>query len=156
EHFDTAGTCGGGDAKVDHFDLAFFVDHHVAWSDVAMNDLHATMRVVERAAHFDPDVHAFIGCERTLRLSAADDFGDAYTFDELHRNEVRALFDAELVDWDDVRMCQRDRGLRLFDQPAHERLIERQLVADLLHHKPLFEATRAAQSGEDHARHSAA
>ena len=42
-------------------------------------------------------------------------------FDELHREEVRALLDAELVHRDDVGVRERDGRLRLLDEAADER-----------------------------------
>ena len=55
---------GRRDAEVDEPHLPLFVDHHVARRDVAMDDVHAAMRVVERAADLDADVRAFFGRER--------------------------------------------------------------------------------------------
>ena len=51
------------DAEVDQLDLTFLVDHHVAWSDVSMDDLHPPVRVVERATDLDADVGALFGRE---------------------------------------------------------------------------------------------
>jgi hypothetical protein len=61
EHVLARDTCACCDAEVDDLHLALFVDHHVARRDVAMDDLHPTVRVVERAANLDPDVRPLLG-----------------------------------------------------------------------------------------------
>ena len=149
-----------GDAEVDQLHLTFFVEHHVPRRDVAMNDLHAAVRVVERATHLHADVRALFrgqdALRRAVEVPLAHQLRDAAALDELHREEVRALLDAELVDGDDVRVAQRDGRLRFFDEAPDELLVERQLVADLLHDELLLEAAGAAQRREHDARHAAA
>ena len=148
------------DAEVDDLDLALLVDHHVARRHVAVDDVHAAVRVVERAADLDADVRALLGRQRRACSAAprrrAKELGEARALDELHRQEVRPELDAELVHRDDVRVGQRDGRLRLLDEALHELVVARELVADLLHDELLLEAARAAQRRQDDARHAAA
>ena len=91
-----------------------------------------------------------------VEVPLAHELRDAAALDELHREEVRALLDPELVDGDDVRVAQGDGRLRLLDEATHELLVERELVPDLLDDELLLEAARAAQRREHDARHAAA
>ena len=141
-----------------------------------MDDVHAAMRVVQGSTDLDADVRHLIGreprpgriaslerggarvaplergCGHDL-LARAQQFGEARSLDELHREEVRSELDPELVHRDDVRVRQVDGGLGLEDEPADEVVVARELVADLLHDELLLEAAGAAQSRQDYAGH---
>ncbi len=112
------------DAKIDDFDLPLFVEHHIARRDVAVNHLHAAVRVVERAADLDADVRPFFGREaRLVARQRLQQLCAREPFDELHREEVRPELDPQLVDGDDVRVAERDGRLRLFDEAPAELVV---------------------------------
>jgi hypothetical protein len=121
-----------------------------------MNHLHAAMRVIERTTNRDADERAFFGRELSLLVVLAQKLRNADALDELHRQKISAALNAELVDRHDVRMAQRDGRLRFFDEAAHEILVERELVANLLHDQSFFEPARTAQRRQEHAGHAAA
>ena len=52
---------GRSDAEVDDLDLPLLVHHHVSRRDVAVDDVHPPMRVVEGATDLDADVGALVG-----------------------------------------------------------------------------------------------
>src|SRR5678810_985183 len=87
-------------------------------------------------------------------MCISDSLGQARAFDELHREEVRPLFDAELVDGNDVRMTEGDGRLRFLDETTDEVGVERELVADLLYDQLFLEAPGPAQSREQHPGHA--
>ena len=74
---------------------------------------------------------------------------------ELHRQEVDALLDAELVDRNDVGVRELDRGLRFGDEALDEGFVGRELGADLFDDELLLEAACAAQGRQENARHAA-
>ncbi len=151
---------GGRDAEVDDLDLPLLVDHHVARRHVPVHHVHAAVRVVERPAHLDADVRSLLrrqGARRLARTGArAKELREARALDVLHRQEIGPELHAELVDGHDVRMREGDRRLRLFDEPAYELLVARELFAHLLDDELLLEASRAPQRRQDDPRHAAA
>ena len=50
---------------------------------------------------------------------------------------------------------QLDGRLRFVDEPLHERLVDRELGADLFDDQLLLEAARPAERGQEDARHAA-
>jgi hypothetical protein len=65
----------------------------------------------------------------------------------LHRHEQRTLGLTEVEHLDDVRMLEQDRDAGLVDKQAHELLILRQLVEDLLDDKRLLKASEPVGTG---------
>lgn len=148
------GRHGLGDPEVDDFDLSLFVDHHVARCDVAVDHAHPPVRVIERAAHFDSRVGPLVG--RETPGGSPQKVSEAHALDELHGQKIRPEFDAEFVHGHDVGVGEGDRRLGLLDEAPDEFVVAGELVANLLDHEALLEATRSSQRRQHHARHSAA
>ena len=140
------------DPEVDELDRAFFVDQHVARSDVSVDHLCAAMRIVERAAYLHPQVRTFFGVERPC---GREQVRERCSIAMLHRDVVHALFDPELVHRHDVWVTEFDRSFRLFYEAFDETLIGGELRPDLFDDQPLFESSRASQGCQVDSRHAA-
>ena len=89
-------------------------DHHVRRLDVAVDDA-GGVRLRQRVGDLNRVA--------TSRRRAAGSFRaitliERLALDELHRDEVDAVFAADVVDGDDAGMVQRRGGLRFLDEAA--------------------------------------
>ena len=140
------------DAEVEQPGVAPGVEHDVARRDVAMHQPAATVRVGEGVRQ----LRAHVGGQRRRERPRAQHLGQRRALDVLHRQEVDAVDQAQIVDRDDVRMTQADHGRGLAHEELHEARVARQLREDLLHHQLLLEAGESAQPCAEDARHPSA
>ena len=139
------------DPEVEQAAVPVGVDDHVPRRHVAVHDVEARVRVVERAG----DLHAEVRGEPRRELSVPQDRAQRRALHVLHREEVHAVDHAELEDRRDVRVAHLHERLRLLHEHRDEARIGRELRQDLLHHQPLLEPAHAAQPRGEDARHSA-
>lgn len=117
--------------------------------ETSMHEPEALVRVGEGVRDLGADVGDLRCVERALREQLAD----RRALDVLHREEVRAVHDAELVHGHDVRMTELHERVRLAHEELDEARIDRELREDLLHDERLLEAAEASEAGAVHARH---
>jgi hypothetical protein len=138
-----------GDPEVGHLHASVAVDDDVVRLDVAVHDP-VPVRVRERcedlARVLDDDA-------RRGRAPRHDELLDVAAVEELHRDVVRPLRLAPVVDRDDVRVRERGGALRLAAEPLDELVVARvALVEDLDRHAPAEHLVL----GEVDVRHAAA
>ena len=97
-----------GDAEIGNVRLASAIDQDVGGLQIAVQDA-ALMRVVNRAAHFGQQAHAFTRRSQEPRYFARE----AVPLDELHAEEVAALMLTDLVNGNDIRVIEARRRLDL-------------------------------------------
>ncbi len=142
----------GGDAEVEEADVPERVDDDVSRRHVSMDEGEALVCVGQRVADLQPDVSDEDGLQGTV----AEDLRQRGAFDVLHRQEVDAVHDAQLVDRDDVRVAHLDDRLRLLDEHLDEARVGGQLRQDLLDDELLLEAAEPPQPRQVDAGHAAA
>ena len=128
---------GAGDPEVGHLGVVAVVDDHVVGLQVAV-DHAATVGEPGRLEDLDGDVDRADRIERRL---LADQLLERAAGQVLHRDVVRVLEGAAVVDADDVRVLQAGGGLRLaaeaLDEPgirgeAAVQQLQRDLAPELL------------------------
>ena len=95
-----------GQSEIDQLHLALIGDHDVAGFEIAVND---AGRV--RAGQGVGDLDAVLQQLGRLQAAARDHAVQRAARDELHDDEIHAVFVADVVDGDDIGMIQRGRGL---------------------------------------------
>src|SRR5690606_16784096 len=81
-----------------------------------------------------------------------DELADVLAVDVLHREEVRAVLFADVVDLDDVVVMERRRDARFLEEGRDELLLARELAADALDHDVAREALEPGRTCEMHVR----
>ena len=101
----------------------------------------ALVGVVQRRRDRVRDLHGVIDREPFADAPGALDRGvEVLAVDVLHREEVRVVDLAEIVDMRDVRVIERGGEPRLVEEQPHELRILGELRQDLLEHDELLEA----------------
>ena len=114
------------DAEVRHLHATLAVDEHVVRLDVAVDD-----PVPVREAERREDLPRVLDRDVDRRRAARDDqLLERPPVEVLHRDVVRALGLAAVVDRDDVRMRERGRVLRLAAEALDELLVVRVAVVE--------------------------
>ncbi len=144
------------DPEVDELDRTVVAHEHVRRRHVAVDDVqrHAirtdlVVRVVQARAQ--PRDERERGIERqrhALLQRLARDLSEILAVDVLHREEVVAIFDADVVDLRDVGMMQGRGETRLVEEHLDERRVARQLRQDPLDHPELLEALESHRARE--------
>ena len=117
---------GARDPEVGHLDAAFAVDEDVVRLDVAVDD---PVPVREARARRGSGARTRRDVDRR-RAAADDELLQRAPVEVLHRDVVRVLGLAAVVDRDDVRMVERGGVLRLAAEPLDELLVVRVAVVE--------------------------
>jgi hypothetical protein len=117
---------------------------------------HATVGVVERAAHLGRDVQGELGGKRRARLpDPGDDVVQVPAIAQLQHQEVATLGLPEVQHLDDVAVVEAHRHVSLVDHHVAELRVRQQRGEDPLEHHAALEALGAVLGGEENLRHAA-
>ena len=94
-----------GNAEVHDFEVALTVDEQVRWLQITMNDFGAAMCVSKTIDQLPYPVFHLVGFEDFVGLGNAS-FGKGLAVDVFHRDGSVLFILAEVVDFDDVRVCK--------------------------------------------------
>jgi hypothetical protein len=101
-----------GDAEVEQLRLTSLRDEHVRGLDIAMNDALA-VRGIEGVRELAAGIQDLFERKRAVLNAPAQ----RLALEELHRDEVPAFVDADVIDRADVRMVQRRCDARFAQEP---------------------------------------
>jgi hypothetical protein len=144
-----AGVRARGDPEVEEPRVPRALDHHVARRDVAMDQTELLLGVGQRIG----DLHAHVRRLGVAQRPVGEHVRQGRALDVLHRQEIDAPFDAELVHRHDVRVREGHQGLGLVHEHRDEARILREVREDLLDHQPLLEAPEPAEARQVDAGH---
>ena len=110
--------------------------------------------VVEPGAHADRDVQRVLELELARRRLAQDP-AQVLAVHVLHREEVLAVLEADVVDGGDVRVIERRDEARLVEQHPDEALVRGLVPEDALQRDELRESADPVDAREEQLRHPA-
>ena len=142
--------------EIDELDLAIARQHDVARRQVAMDHAIAlAMRVIEAIEHTPGDPRGDGRLHpRALGGHALGEPVQRRPIDVVHRDEIRVIDHAELVDRHDVAVCERDQRLGLGDEQVDEVSLAREPRMDLLDHDRFLEPAGTDQLAEEDLGHA--
>ena len=151
------------DPEIDDLHIPLVGEEDVLGRDVPMDDVQGLplevlqlVRVVEPGAHLGDQVQGVFEADRgPLLLRLRVDRAQVLPVEKFHRDEVRILHRAEIVDLDDVLVIQECGKLRLVDEGGDELLLVREVGKDLLDGDELLEPLDADDLRPVQLRHPA-